>query len=70
MSSVKKRGSFVVALANGPIRRERRARILQAGQTTDGKIITLASGRQVRVVIEKEGRYAGLPLPVPVELSR
>jgi len=63
-------GSFVVALANGPIRRERRARILQAGQTTDGKIITLASGRQVRVVIEKEGRYAGLPLPVPVELSR
>lgn len=63
-------GSFIAVQANGPLPRERRRRILQAGQTTDGKIITLASGRQIRVVIEKEGRYAGLPLPIPVEMSR
>ena len=61
-------GSFIAAQVDGPLPRERRRRILQPGQTTDGNIITLACGRQVRIVIEQEGRYAGLPLPVPVEL--
>lgn len=63
-------GSFIAVQTHGPLPRERRRRILQPGQTTDGKIITLACGRQVRIVIEKEGRYAVLPLPVPVELPR
>ena len=63
-------GSFIAVQVDGPLPRERRRRILQPGQSTDGKIITLTCGRQIRVVIEKEGRYAGLPLPVPVELSR
>ena len=61
-------GSFI-AQVDGPLPRAHRRRILQPGQTTDGKIITLACGRQVRIVIEQEGRNAGLPLPVPVELS-
>lgn len=43
---------------------EHRARILQPGETTAGRVINLACGRQVRVEIDARG----LPYPVPVEL--
>lgn len=56
-------GSLTLAGSQPP---ERRKRILQPGQTTAGRIVNLACGRQVRVIIDAQG----LPLPVPVEMER